>query len=104
MPKLKRIFVDLTSPRDWYWLWYVKRILWKIKDYDRLEYDYCCVLCHATNDRMSESSYELSVIYSEIDDAQRDNHYSVIKDDLNMLIDGGCDVDDIRKYINDLSK
>jgi hypothetical protein len=73
-----------------------------LKDYDRLEYDYGCVLDHSTWGRMSKTNYELQTIYSVIDDAQSEVHYGIIKDDVNELINGGATIDEIREYINSL--
>jgi hypothetical protein len=103
MIRLQRIWFDLTHPQqEWYWLYYIKRTLWKVKDYDRLEHDYCCVLDHATNSRMSKPNYELNTIYSEIDDSQMQNYYGVVRDDINMLIEKGADITEIKEYINNL--
>ena len=40
----------------------IKEIIFKIKDYDRLESDYCTCLCYFTNNRMSKSNYMIEVV------------------------------------------
>ena len=60
----------------------LRRLLFKIRDYDRIENDYACVLCHATIDRMSYTTYELNTIYSVIDEAQQEHHLDYIGDDV----------------------
>ena len=77
-------------------------IIWKIKDYDRLEYDYGCVLDHATCSRMSKTNYDKDTIYAVIDDAQRELHYFAVKDDINELINEGATIDEIKDYVNQL--
>lgn len=80
----------------------LKEIIFKIKDYDRLEYDYCCMLCHATDSRMSKSNYDQQVIRAEIDDAQSRIYYKVVKEDiLNILNDGGT-IEDVKDYLDRL--
>lgn len=40
----------------------IKDIIFKIKDYDRLEHDYCYCLCYFTNNRMSKPNYKIEVV------------------------------------------
>ena len=40
----------------------IKDIIFKIKDYDRLESDYCTCLCYFTNNKMSKPNYRLDVV------------------------------------------
>ncbi len=79
-----------------------KRWKWYIKDYERLEYDYSCTLCHATLGRMSKSGYDLKDIYSEIDNAQEKFHYDIIKSDINDIIKEGGTIEDVKEYVNGL--
>lgn len=102
MIRLKRVWFDLTHPKQWHVYYVISRCFWKLKDYDRLERDYGCVLDNATCSRMSKTNYDLQTIYSVINDAQSELHCSIIKDDVNDLIDGGATVDEIREYINSL--
>lgn len=47
----------------------IKDIIFKIKDYDRLESDYYTCLCYFTNNRMSKPNYELGTVVTVIGDA-----------------------------------
>ena len=40
----------------------IKDIIFKIKDYDRLESDYCTCLCYFTNNKMSKPNYRIDVV------------------------------------------
>jgi hypothetical protein len=100
--KLRRFWFDLTHPKEWYLCHMISSIIWKIKDYDRLEYDYGCVLDHATCSRMSKTNYDKDTIYAVIDDAQRELHYFAVKDDINELINEGATIDEIKDYVNQL--
>lgn len=102
MKKLKRLYFDLIHPNDWYIVYKIKDLIWKIKDYDRLQYDYSCVLCHATWGRMSYTNYELNIIYSEIDDIQSQSYYKIVKDDINDIIKNAGTIEDIQEYIDNL--
>lgn len=46
----------------------IKDIIFKIKDYDRLENDYCTCLCYFTNSRMSKPNYVLKEVETVITD------------------------------------
>lgn len=46
----------------------IKDILFKIKDYDRLEHDYSCILCYITDGLLSKTNYEVKGLYTIIDD------------------------------------
>jgi hypothetical protein len=102
MIALRRFWFDLNHPKQWGIYIVISRFFWKIKDYDRLEWDYCSVLCHATNDRMSKPNYDVTTIYSEIDDAKSNSYYSIVKDDLSGLINYGGTIEDVKKYLNGL--
>ena len=47
----------------------IKDIIFKIKDYDRLEHDYCYCLCYFTNNKMSKPNYKLSAVETVINDS-----------------------------------
>lgn len=47
----------------------IKDIIFKVKDYDRLENDYCTCLCYFTNNRMSKPNYVLKEVETVITDA-----------------------------------
>lgn len=40
----------------------IKDIIFKIKDYDRLEHDYCYCLCYFTNNKMSKPNYKIEAV------------------------------------------
>jgi len=80
----------------------IKRKIFYIKDYQRLEHDYSCVLAHATLSRMSKTNYNLQTIYNVIDDAQQEFHFDFIKSDLINLIKDGGKIEDIENYITQL--
>jgi hypothetical protein len=102
MIHLKRAWFDFMRPKDWYWIYKIRRTIWKIKDYDRLEHDYCCVLCHATGSRMSKPNYHLNTIYLEIDEAQSETYYGIVKDDILTTIEAGGDIEEIKEYVENL--
>ena len=74
----------------------------KLKDYERLEHDYCSVLCHATNNTLSRSNYQLSTIYSVIDQKQSEFYYSIVKDDILDIINNDGNIEDIKDYLKNL--
>lgn len=77
----------------------IKETFFKIKDYDRLEWDYIQVLCHATDSRMSKPNYDIQTIKCEIDDAQERIHYGIIKSDIKDIIDDNGSIEDIKNYL-----
>ena len=40
----------------------IKDVIFRIKDYDRLESDYCHCLCYFTNNRMSKPNYKIETV------------------------------------------
>ena len=40
----------------------IKDLIFKIKDYDRLESDYCTCLCYFTNNKMSKPNYKIETV------------------------------------------
>ncbi len=105
--KIKRFFYSLFHPKEWGWVIRIKHRRLKLKDYDRMEYDYSCVLCHATDSKMSKTNYLLKDIYSQIDDAQAKIHYDIVKSDIEDILKqkGLTDygrVDEIKKYLKEL--
>jgi len=40
----------------------IKDIIFKIKDYDRLEHDYCYCLCYFTNNKLSKPNYKIEAV------------------------------------------
>lgn len=102
MIRFKRLWFDLTHPKQWRIYYVIRRCFWKLKDYDRLEHDYGCVLDNATCGRMSKTNYEKHTIYAVINDAQSELHFGIVKDDVNELIENGATIEEIREYINAL--
>jgi hypothetical protein len=100
--KLKIFWFDLVHPKDWMICYRIKRFFLKLKDYDRLEYDYGCVLDNATCGRMSKTNYELQTIFEVINSVQSEMHYEIVRDDINMLIDNGASIAEIKEYVNQL--
>ena len=47
----------------------IKEVIFKIKDYDRLESDYCTCLCYFTNDKMSKPNYKIEAVKEVIIDS-----------------------------------
>jgi hypothetical protein len=102
MIRLKRLWFDLVHPKQWGIYIVISRFFWKLKDYDRLEYEYGCVLEHATNARMSKTNYELNTIRAVIDEAQSEFYYEIVKDDLKEAIEAGATIEQIMDYVNGL--
>lgn len=94
MNKFKRFIYDLIHPKEWMIVYNIKNIIWKIKDYDRLEYDYSNVLCHATNSTMSKTWYDLNTIYVQIDKTQSESYYDIVKSDINDILNTDMKSDD----------
>lgn len=100
---LKKKWDKLIHFKEWDIYEIVSRIRYKIKDYDRLEYDYCCVLDHATGSMMSKPNYERRTIYQVIDDNQKERYHDEIKTDLLKILNtNNPQIEDIRDYVNEL--
>jgi hypothetical protein len=80
----------------------IKDIIFKIKDYDRLAWDYIQVLSYATNGRMNNSDYYINDIKEVIDEAQEAYYYQEIQRDLIELIENDATWDDIKEYLERL--
>ena len=52
----------------------IKDIIFKIKDYDRLEHDYSLCLCYFTNNRLSKTNYEIRGLETVICDTIWEYH------------------------------
>jgi len=98
MIKIKRLIFDLLHPKEWMIILWIVELLWKIKDYDRMQWDYIRVVSHATNQRMSKSIYDVDAIFSEIDDAQRENYRWEVKSDVLDMIKSGATTQEIYTY------
>lgn len=58
----------------------IKDIIFKIKDYDRLEYDYSAVLCHVTDGRLSKTGYEINGLLTQLSDMLTEGYYHGYED------------------------
>jgi len=103
MNKLRQLLFDFTNVGEWRIVVWAKNIAWKIKDYDRLEYDYSCVLDHATCSEMSKTYYDKTTIYAVIDSKQEQFYYSIVKSDILEIIANKGDIEDIYEYVNNLT-
>jgi len=100
--QLKMLWFDLIHPKQWYISYIISHFFWKLKDYDRLELDYSCILDNVTDGKMSKTNYEKQTIFSVINDTQSELYYGIIKDDINEMIDNGATISEIRNYVNEL--
>ena len=77
----------------------IKEIIYKVKDYDRLEYDYCNVLDRVTGSRLSKPNYTLSAVHDAINEHLEEHDGRVIEDyekkPVKILVKG----DIIARYI-----
>lgn len=99
---IQRLWFDFTHPAEWHLPYILRRTIHKLKDYDRLEYDYSCVLNHATCGRMSNTNYDKQAICATISDTQAELHFGIVKSDIVEMIEKGGAIDDIREYVNSL--
>ena len=58
----------------------IKETIYKVKDYDRLEYDYCNVLDRVTGSRLSKPNYTLSAVHDAINEHLEEHDGRVIED------------------------
>lgn len=72
---------------------WIKEVRFKVKDYNRIEYDYGVVLCHATLSEMSKTNYDLETIKLVIDRKQLEFHKEIFADDLQHLIEEALTTD-----------
>ena len=74
--------------------------------YEDMEERFILFLDDATGSRMSKSNYELHAMLTELHDYQEELHYSIVKDDINDIINKGKDNEEIlkniKKYIDKL--
>jgi hypothetical protein len=72
------------------------------KYYEEMEMRFINILDHATGSRMSKSKYTVDAMRHCIDEHQQEAYYSIVKDDLQMIIKGGGTLADVKKYIKTL--
>ena len=68
----------------------IKDIIYKIKDYDRLEHDYSVLLWHVTDGRLSKTTYDIDRLLTVVDDIlyERDEEtYNECKENLALTKD-----------------
>ena len=77
----------------------IKEIIYKVKNYDRLEYDYCNVLDRVTGSRLSKPNYTLDAVHEAINEYLKNHDGYVIeeyeKKSIKILVRG----DIIARYI-----
>ena len=66
---------------------YFKHLKQKITDYDQLDYDYGCIIDHATNSAMSKTSYTVDAIKSMINERQQEFHEDIFNEDIQATLD-----------------
>ena len=65
----------------------IKDIIYKIKDYDRLEHDYSTCLCYFTNNRLSKTTYEIRGLETVICDTIGEYHEEGYKHALEVAME-----------------
>lgn len=101
--EFRKRWYDLIFYKEWNIYHVISRLILKIRDYDRLEDDYGCVLDHATGGKMSKTNYLRNDIYSVIDDYQRECYHDDIKTDLLEILNTDNPlIEDIRSYVDGL--
>lgn len=80
---------------------YISITNWK-KYAQELEHKLCLYLEHMSMSRMSKPNYYLDDMKSVSDDAQAELHYSIVKDDINDILNSGGTLQDVMDYVNDL--
>lgn len=93
----------------------IKEIIFKIKDYDRLEHDYSLCLCYFTNNRLSKTNYEIrgletiicDTIGEYMDEGERhakERVISIIESRLSELLGDAQPTPILRYELQDLIK
>jgi hypothetical protein len=67
----------------------IKEIIYKVKDYDRLEMDYCGLLDYATGGVLSKPNYTMESVYEAVADHLQQHDEYVKEDYLKELKVGG---------------
>ncbi len=76
----------------------IKDIIYKIKDYDRLENDYSVLLCHVTDGRLSKTTYDIDRLLTVVNDIlyERDEEtYKECKKDLALTWEDVKKIEDL---------
>ena len=66
---------------------YFKHLKQKITDYDQLDYDYGCIIDHATMGVLSKTNYDIEIVKSMINEKQEEFHREVYNDDVQAILD-----------------
>ncbi len=82
----------------------IKELEQYLQYYEDMEDRFTDFLCEATGDRMSKSNYELHAMLTELNKYQEELHYGIVKDDILMIIEKGCGIDEIKEYLNKLTQ
>jgi hypothetical protein len=97
-----KVFVNIKVRNNMKLIKKIKDIIFKIKDYDRLAWDYSRVLCHATDNILSKTNYKVEDVLKVIDEAQEAYYHQEIQRDLIELIENDATWDDIKEYLERL--
>jgi hypothetical protein len=79
-----------------------RRIFHDEEEYYDVVNRFCLMLEHATMGRMSKHNYTIEAMRSEIDAANSKFYYDLVKSDIMDIIDNDGDMDEIKKYLNEL--
>jgi hypothetical protein len=78
----------------------IKDWIFYIKDYERLEYNFSCILDKVTNSKMSKTNYDLDTMYAVIDDELNESYLEIYRSDIKDILDQDSDeVTDEQKFI-----
>ena len=80
-----------------------RRIFHTEEEYQDVVERFCLMLEHATMGRMSRHNYTIEAMRSEIDDANSKFYYDLVKSDIMDIINNDGDMDEIKKYLNELT-
>lgn len=58
----------------------IKEIIYKVKDYDRLESDYCTLLDHVTNGILSKPNYKMDGVFEVVAQAKKQRDEWLVDD------------------------
>jgi len=76
----------LWRPKEWGWIDTIKRTIYKIKDYDRIESDYGRLVCECTNSKMSYTTYDIETVVRVMQDSQQKFFEELYGDDIRDIL------------------
>ena len=81
----------------------IKDWIFYIKDYERLSYNFSCILTQITDSKMSKTNYDLETMYAVIDDELNKQYLEIyqsdIKDILNEKLTDKEKIEEIKEYL-----